>query len=766
MDSFERNEDVHMIDDTLPELVLTLNMCFDTMEQAKKFYSDYGKRCGFGVRTRTSKKDKNNDVYYLRLVCSREGKYVSNVRPEVKTLPSQTNECPAGITIARKDDKWVVRTVVVEHSHELCPQNSNLIRSNRKLNMHAKHTLEINDDVGVRINKSFLSMVGEAGGYENMQFMERDARNFIGQHRRSVCKEGDGQTLLRHFSKMRDLNNDFFYDLEMDEGNRITSVFWADAKSRAACEEFSDVMSFDTTYLTNKYDMPFAPFVGVNHHGQSILLGCGLLSSEDTRSFVWLFETWLRCMGNKAPDNIVTDQCRAMDNAIHQTDLKVLVYDCCSTLEFEIGWNELLTKHDLENNEWLANLYHDRHMWVPCYLKNHFWAGMSTTQRSEGMNAFFDGFINSSTTLQQFVVQYDNALKFKAQKEIEADFASINATVARGSQSPIERQFQLEYTHAKFEEVQNEFRSRMNCFIKDTVKDCISNKYTVKEECMWDGKCAAKYYHVEFDPITNDTTCSCLLFQFKGIICWHCLLVLGQEDVQNVRAKYVLRRWSKNIRRKHTLIRATYSSLHQEPKMQRYQLLCKRFYDIAEAACESESTSHDLEKDLSCLAKKFGVSSSLRNNIISDGGQLRYDNPVFDTPSYTACESSDVLVRSPVAVKRKGRPRTNRLKSTVETISRKRKTTSRKLPSTTNVAQNETTSCTVTQSEDDLRYCTETQELSQLPQMPSLGFVSLSSAMTVVSDYNSMSANSCYTAAPTFNRLQILSPPTSTQTVS
>ena len=35
---------------------------------------------------------------------------------------------------------------------------------------------------------------------------------------------------------------------------------------------------FYTTYLTNKYDMTFAPFVGVNHHDQSILLGCGLLS--------------------------------------------------------------------------------------------------------------------------------------------------------------------------------------------------------------------------------------------------------------------------------------------------------------------------------------------------------------------------------------------------------------------------------------------------------------------------------------------------------
>ena len=69
------------------------------------------------------------------------------------------------------------------------------------------------------------------------------------------------------------------------DNSRIRNVFWADARTRAACKYFGDVISFDTTYLTNKYDMPFAPFVGVNHHWQSILLGCGLLSSKDTSSF-------------------------------------------------------------------------------------------------------------------------------------------------------------------------------------------------------------------------------------------------------------------------------------------------------------------------------------------------------------------------------------------------------------------------------------------------------------------------------------------------
>jgi len=37
--------------------------------------------------------------------------------------------------------------------------------------------------------------------------------------------------------------------------------------------------------------MPFAPSVGVNRHGRSILLGCALLSHGDTETFTWLFKT-------------------------------------------------------------------------------------------------------------------------------------------------------------------------------------------------------------------------------------------------------------------------------------------------------------------------------------------------------------------------------------------------------------------------------------------------------------------------------------------
>lgn len=75
-------------------------------------------------------------------------------------------------------------------------------------------------------------------------------------------------------------------------------------------------MTFDTTYLTNEYEMPMTPFVGVNHHGQSVLLGCGLISNEDIKTFTWLFQSWLTCMRGHAPKVIITDQGQAMKNAI------------------------------------------------------------------------------------------------------------------------------------------------------------------------------------------------------------------------------------------------------------------------------------------------------------------------------------------------------------------------------------------------------------------------------------------------------------------
>jgi zinc finger SWIM domain-containing protein 3 len=66
-------------------------------------------------------------------------------------------------------------------------------------------------------------------------------------------------------------------------------------------------VSFDTTFETNKFEMPFAPIVGTNHHEQTIISRTALIFNETIPSFVWLFETFLKAMSGKHPSTIFTD---------------------------------------------------------------------------------------------------------------------------------------------------------------------------------------------------------------------------------------------------------------------------------------------------------------------------------------------------------------------------------------------------------------------------------------------------------------------------
>ena len=53
-------------------------MSLETIEEARKYYEDYGRQNSFWIRTRTSSKGQNrlNDVTSMLFVCAKEGNYV------------------------------------------------------------------------------------------------------------------------------------------------------------------------------------------------------------------------------------------------------------------------------------------------------------------------------------------------------------------------------------------------------------------------------------------------------------------------------------------------------------------------------------------------------------------------------------------------------------------------------------------------------------------------------------------------------------------
>jgi len=59
-----------------------------------------------------------------------------------------------------------------------------------------------------------------------------------------------------------------------------------------------------------------AAFIGFDNHRKSVLFGVALLYDETSTTFYWLFTTFLKCMSNKKPQTIYTDQASALLSSI------------------------------------------------------------------------------------------------------------------------------------------------------------------------------------------------------------------------------------------------------------------------------------------------------------------------------------------------------------------------------------------------------------------------------------------------------------------
>ena len=132
---------------------------------------------------------------------------------------------------------------------------------------------------------------------------------------RNKIKDADAQMFIDQFGRLKEVDPGFFFEYEVNDG-RLVRVFWADTTSRKNYSHFGDVVSFDSTYSTNQYDMKFAPFTGVNHHMQSVFFGAAFIADEKIESYVWLFQTFLRAIGEKHPKLIITDEDASMRAAI------------------------------------------------------------------------------------------------------------------------------------------------------------------------------------------------------------------------------------------------------------------------------------------------------------------------------------------------------------------------------------------------------------------------------------------------------------------
>ncbi|KAI9199957.1 hypothetical protein LWI28_000842 [Acer negundo] len=372
------------------------------------------------------------------------------------------------------------------------------------------------------------------------------------------------------------------------------------------------------------------------------------------------------------PKSIITDQDKAIKNAIEVVFSSTqhrwclwLYNDSITPDEFEERWTMFLENFHVSNNEWLNGLYVERQRWVLAFVKNSFWAGMSSTQHSESMHAFFDGYVNSKTSLKQFVEQYENALHDKVEKEKHADFNSLNTQITCITHYAIEKQFQAVYTNTKFREFQQEVTSKLYCEVSPFPNNILSENFIVKEYVqVGEDNHRSIDFTVHLNEVGCEINCSCRLFESKGILCRHAIAVLIRQGIFCVPNKYILKRWRKDVKRCHSKVKISYDNWDVKPEGQHFDKMCNSFYEVEDLATNNEAKFCMVMEAIECLKAKLTLdarderSSQCGANLIEDAignGEL----------------NSNIL--TPRVAKSNGRPPYKRRQSKVEQIVWKKK---------------------------------------------------------------------------------------------
>ncbi|KAF7151513.1 hypothetical protein RHSIM_Rhsim02G0117800 [Rhododendron simsii] len=98
-------------------------------------------------------------------------------------------------------------------------------------------------------------------------------------------------------------------------------------------------------------------------------------------------------------------------------------------------------------------------------------------------------------------------------------------------------------------------------------------------------------FHVCYNEESKESNCTCRLFESKGIVCKHIVMVWSRKKLNEAPEKYILPRWSKNVRRSHTMVKVSYANWERKPEWRRYDYMLVAFRKAAEKAMDSEAKS-------------------------------------------------------------------------------------------------------------------------------------------------------------------------------
>ncbi|KAG6428030.1 hypothetical protein SASPL_112278 [Salvia splendens] len=490
------------------------------------------REASFSARYSNSKKNKvTNEVVWKQFVCFKAGqtdearsvkRALSGGPIKTRTRGKVRTDCKAKMSIIKQQtgSDWSVSVFTEEANIPTC------------------HQMQLSEI--------------ECGGPENVGCTERDIRNFE-RDLRDEQKGIDAETVIEFFTSEKEKDSTFSFVYETDSGNMFKRCLWADSRSRMTYSVFGDVIGFDSTYNTN--------------------------NDEKTDSYIWLLNKFLEAMPTDAPIAIITDQDPAMTKAIAQVFPKTVHRYCLwhilnkfsekispvafrdhyksiknvkkistSPEEFEQSWVEVIKYAKLEQNSWILLMYELRHKWIPAYFSHVFFAGMSSSQRSESSHSFFKKYVSNKNSLMDFITRFNRALRRQRHNELVADHIDMNEHPKIKTNCPMETQMVKVYTKKKWMEFQEEMSRSHGYSVQHASTRDESDDIVIYNVMSFQSCSSSKPRLLVHDIRRDHISCNCGKFEFDGIPCRHMLAFFRISQIFELPDRYLLKRWAREAK--------------------------------------------------------------------------------------------------------------------------------------------------------------------------------------------------------------------------
>ncbi|KAL6874076.1 hypothetical protein ACP4OV_014158 [Aristida adscensionis] len=399
------------------------------------------------------------------------------------------------------------------------------------------------------------------GGRDEVGFLLQYLYNFFSWQKKERVEGSDADYVLNHMRARQGEDSEYFFKYSVDEEGHLKNLFWSDAQSQMDYGVFGDVVVFDSTYRVNRYNLPFVPFIGIDHNRRTVVFGCGIISDETVSSYAWLLESFLEAMHQKHLESLITDRDAAMARAIEiimpnadqnmvrhlrgkkRSEFRRFIYHAMDIEDFERRWAEYKEEHNItESSLWVWRMYELREKWSVAYTKGKHFLGMQSNQRSESLNSRLHTHLDRKMSLVDLVEHYEfclstirwNGVEVDAKGSLTVPFTKFNADV-------FEKEAARMFTRTMFLKVREKIRSMCKWEVQGASTEhgsvCYevalregNNGRLIRVKCAFDGNSL------------RSAVCHCQMMESQAIPCAHMFTVLRAVGVDTIPPWCVQRR--------------------------------------------------------------------------------------------------------------------------------------------------------------------------------------------------------------------------------